>query len=83
MADPIIRYVVTHIDLKTKLRTLAHPCQGRHTYATAEEAQAWIAAAMEANGEKRLRELFGFPLEVRPVECWPNHFDPKTCWFES
>lgn len=79
-APSVIRYVVTHVN-KDGMRTLAHAMQGRCTYATPEEAQAWIDAATKQNGE-RLKEFYGLPLEVRPVECYEGHHDPKTCWFD-
>jgi hypothetical protein len=79
---PVIRYVVTHLD-KEGRRVLAHPRQGRHTYATPGEAQAWIDAALKNNSESTLRSVFGFPLEVRPVECFPGHFDPMTMYFDD
>lgn len=80
MADEVIRYVVTH--LADGVRTLAHACQGRYTYATPEEAQAWIDAAMKNNTEARLKQFYGLPLEVRPCKCWPGHFDPKGIYFD-
>lgn len=75
------RYVVTQLG-KHGLRTLAHAAQGRYTYATPEEAQAWIDAAIAANGIERLADLYGLPIEVRACECWPGHFDPKGVYFE-
>lgn len=77
----VTRYVVTHIG-DDGMRTLAHAQQGRCTYATAAEAQAWIDAALRNNSMSTLRSLYGFPLEVRPCECWPNHHDPMGVYFE-
>lgn len=76
-----IRYVVTHIG-KYGQRTLAHAAQGRHTYATPEEAQRWIDEATAANGA-RLADFYGLPLEVRAVACWPDHYDPKQTIFDQ
>lgn len=73
------RFVVTHLS-KTGMRTLAHAAQGRHTYASREEAQTWIDAAQDQNGA-RLAELFGLPLQVRGCACYPVHFDPVSVWF--
>lgn len=77
----VTRYVVTHIGKHG--RTLAHACQGRCTYATPEEARAWIDAALKNNSMDTLRSAYGFPLEVRPVRCWPGHFDPTRIYFEE
>lgn len=77
----VVRYVVTHVN-KDGMRTLAKAMQGRYTYATPEEAQQWIDQAIAANGD-RLAEFYGLPLQVRPVECYPVHFDPMTCWFDD
>lgn len=75
------RYVVTHVG-KDGQRTLAHAMQGQHTYATRREAADWIASAFIVNGAERLQQFYGLPLEIREVECWPGHLDPKTCWFD-
>lgn len=77
----MVRYVVTHIG-RDDLRTLAHERSGECTYATPEEAQAWIDAAMRVNSMDKLRSLFGLPLEVRPVPCWPGHLGPMTIYPE-
>jgi hypothetical protein len=79
MEGTVTRYVVTHRG-KDGIRTLAHACQGRCTYSTPQEAQAWIDAAIADNGEARLAEFFGLPLLVCPVECWPGHHDPVTIY---
>jgi len=78
----VIRYVVTHIG-RDGMRTLAMPQQGRFTYASAAEAQAWIDAAMEAQSIETMRALYGLPLEVRACPCWPGHFDPKQIYFDD
>ena len=78
---PVLRYVITHIN-KGGMRTLISPAQGRYTYLTAEEAQTQINAIMENNSRDTILSLFGLPLEVRFVECWAGHFDPKACWFD-
>jgi hypothetical protein len=76
----VMRYVVTQLN-EFGYRTFAHARQGRHTYATFDEAEAWIKAAHAQNGE-RLAEFYGLPLEVRACECWPEHFDPMGIIFE-
>jgi hypothetical protein len=80
--DAPIRYVITHLDKKAGMRTLAEPMQGRFTYETAEQAQAQLDAIMAGNNKEKLESLFGLPLEVRPVPCWPGHFDPMVCWLD-
>lgn len=78
----VTRYVVTIVD-KTGTRTLAFAAQGRNTYATPELAQAWIEACKANNHPESLKRFFAYPesLEVRPVECYPGHFDPMTRYF--
>ena len=75
------RYVVTHLN-RQGMRTLADPQQGRYTYQTPEQAQARLDAILTNDSKKTLDQTFGFPLEVRPVECWPVHFDPKGVYFD-
>lgn len=79
--EPVIRYVPTHIN-REGMRTLATPCQGRHTYATPEEAQAWIDAVIGANPPEVIARHYGAPIEVRPCPCWPVHFDPVGIYFD-
>ena len=84
MTDHVIRYVVTHIN-KDGMRTLCGPAQGRLTKETAEEAQALLDAIMKNNrmeGEL-LAGVYGLPLEVRPVKCYPGHFDPMSVYFDT
>lgn len=78
----VIRYVVTHVG-RDGTRTLAHACQGRNTWATREEAQDVLNSMTRNNSVETLRQLFGLPLEVRPCECWPVHFDPMGIYFEE
>lgn len=76
------RYVVTHIG-KDGLRTLACAAQGRNTFETAAEARAHLSAMVRNNDPRMLAKLYGFPLQVRAVECWPGHFDPKGVYFDD
>lgn len=83
MTDHIIRYVVTHID-EDGMRTLCGPAQGRLTNAAPEEAQVLLDNIiknnrLEMNG--RIGGVYGLPLEVRPVKCYPGHFDPMQKFF--
>ena len=85
MADSVTRFVVTHINPAGE-RVLTLPRQGRYTYVTPEEAQRVMAAILNvgANGND-IPGVYGAQavgtFEVRPVPCYPGHFDPKTRWF--
>lgn len=81
--ETVRRFVVTHLSKKWGMRTLAHSQQGRYTYATEADAQAWIDEATARNTPERLKEFYGLPLEVRPCECYPVHFDPVGVWFDT
>lgn len=83
MSDHVIRYVVTHID-KNGMRTLCGPAQGRLTKETREEAQE-LLDNMTRNNQMQgelLAGVYGLPLEVRPVKCYPGHFDPMGVFFD-
>lgn len=82
--EPVIRYVPTYVN-KDGMRTLMRAAQGRETFATAEEAQEWLTEVLINTPPAKIKEIYGenaYPLEVRPVECWPGHHDPKTVWFD-
>lgn len=81
MVDSVTRYVVTHVN-KDGMRTLIGPAQGRHTYATREEAKQALLSILANNSTSRLKEVYGFPLEVRACPCYPGHFDPQNVWFD-
>jgi hypothetical protein len=84
MTEHVIRYVVTHIG-KHGMRTLCGPAQGRFTKETAEAAQSLLEDMMKNNrmeGEL-LAGVYGLPLEVRPVKCYPGHFDPMGIYFDT
>ena len=84
-APHVTRYVATYIN-RDRMRTLVSPGQGRFTYATRGEAQAWLEAFMFANSWERIAEIFGpqsvRTFEVRPCRCWAGHFDPVGVWFD-
>jgi hypothetical protein len=84
MPEHVIRYVVTHID-KNGMRTLCGAAQGRFTQATPEEAQQHLDAMLQNNRIEgdRLAGVYGLPLEVRPVKCYPRHFDPMGIYFDN
>ena len=75
--DTVRRYVLTHSSKVGLGRVLMYPCQSRYTYLTRDEAEAELRNVLANNSEHSLKELFGFPLEVREVDCWP-HGDPKS-----
>ena len=81
----VTRYVATYIN-KDGMRALMSAMQGRNTFATPEDAQRWIDAVY-TNGNNSadvLRSVWGEnpQCEVRPVECYPVHHDPITCYFD-
>ncbi len=80
----VTRFVGTYVN-KDGERTLMTPSQGRHTYATAEEAQAWVDAVTANNSASTVRQVWGDNprFEVRPCPCYPVHFDPQNVWFEE
>ena len=80
-SDEVIRYVLTYIGADG-MRTLAEPMQGRYTFATELEAQGSLDTLLAANSIDQIRSIWGARFEVRPVECWPGHFDPNTRWFD-
>lgn len=69
----VMRFIVAH----NNGTEFAHARQGRYTYDTAEQAQAWIDAAMQNNSASTLNSVFKLPLSVAQCKCWPGHFDPK------
>lgn len=85
MHSSVTRYVLTYVNREGQ-RTLMLPAQGRRTFATAAEAQAYLSAILntETNSAETLRSVWGDNprCEVRPVECWPVHHDPKAVWFD-
>lgn len=86
MKDTVTRYVATYI-AKDGMRTLMQAMQGRNTYATPEQAQARIDAIYTNgnNSASMLASIWGEnpQCEVRPVECYPGHYDPITCYFDT
>jgi len=80
--DSVIRYVITHVSDKDQLRTLTQSCQGRDTYPTREEAERLMGLYVANGLDKVLSCAELATLEVRPCECWPNHFDPMGIYFD-
>jgi hypothetical protein len=84
MADSVTRYVPTYVN-RDGQRTLMCPAQGRHTFAEREVAQGWLDAVAKNSAPTTLEQVFGPnpQFEVRPCECWPDHFDPKSIYFDA
>lgn len=78
----VIRFVITHVN-REGMRTLTEGVQGRYTYATREEAQERLEAFRPSYAAQPEIGVPAETMEVRPVACWPGHFDPKTCWFDD
>ena len=81
--ESVIRFVPTYVN-KDGMRTLMRSAQGRFTYETEAEAQAWIDAVTTNNGGNAIREAWGDnpQFAVRPCPCYPVHFDPQGVWFD-
>lgn len=81
--ESVTRHVGTYIN-KDGMRTLMGPAQGRNTFATAADAQAWVDAVSKNNSADTLRQVWGDDprFEVRECPCYPNHFDPQTVYFD-
>lgn len=79
----VTRYVGTYVNQNGQ-RTLMTAAQGRNTFATREDAQAWVDAVTMHHGPFAARQIWGDDprFEVRPCPCYPVHFDPQTCWFD-
>lgn len=84
-AEGVTRYVATHIN-REGMRTLTCAQQGRHTFATQGECDAWLAAMIANNSRDTLAQIHGEQaigtFETRACECWPGHFDPKGRYFD-
>lgn len=79
----VTRYVVTYVN-SDGMRTLIGPAQGRNTFATEAEAQAYMRAVTSNNSAASIKQVWGSKprFAVRPCECWPVHFDPMSVYFE-
>ena len=83
--EHVVRFVVTYNRAHGGNRVLAHAQHGCCTYATPEQAQAWISAAQAANTPEQLRSVYGDvdTFQVRAAACWVDHHDPMGCWFDD
>jgi hypothetical protein len=81
--DYVIRYVPTYVD-KDGTRGLMRDARGSETFATREEAQAWLDALLAASTPEALRARWGTSprFDVRPCRCAPGHFAPREIYFE-
>jgi hypothetical protein len=84
--ETVTRYVLTFMPADGQ-RRLMDSMQGRYTYATPEEAQSRLDAIIDPahNSPRTIQGIWGKDprFEVRPVECYPGHFDPITCYFDD
>lgn len=82
---PVRRYTVTHVNPQG-MRRLSFSMQGRYTWATPEEAEEQLRLLLDFNSVDRLVSAYGpqaiGTFEVRPVSCYPGHFDPLGMWFD-
>jgi hypothetical protein len=86
--ESVTRYVVTHVNTKGERVMTAHARQGRFTHATPEEAEAELKAILNVEvNQNDIPGVFGEQavgtFEVRPVPCYPGHFDPQTCYYDK
>lgn len=80
------RYVITYVNRQGQ-REIFGPAQGRNTFEAISEAEARLDAIKSVNTTSTLASVVGgidaiATMEVREVECWPNHFDPKGRYFD-
>ena len=79
------RWIIVHHD-RHGCCSMAESCQGRYTYATADEARKRLTDIMRNNSEEQIASVFGKQaigtFGVRGVNCWPGHNDPVACVFE-
>jgi len=79
------RYVITHVDRDGE-RRMTHAMQGRFTFSTPKQAEELLDALIAQSPANRIAEAYGEQavntFEVRPVECYEGHHDPKTMWFD-
>jgi hypothetical protein len=82
----VTRYIVTHVNTDGERVMSAPARQGRFTYATPEGAEEQMVA-MLTNPTNDIAGVFGKQavgtFAVRPIECWPIHFDPKSIFIEG
>lgn len=82
----VTRYVVTHVN-REGMRTLSFAMQGRYTAATRAEAVRDLHNLQTNNTRERLDGVYGEQafdsFEVRAAECYDDHHDPMTCWFDD
>jgi hypothetical protein len=75
-----MRWVVTHVGASG--RTMTFPCQGRHAFATREEAERQLRL-FEPGLREKVIGAAADTLEVREVECWTMDGDPKRVYFDE
>jgi len=79
----VTRYVLTCVWNPGEGRQLFEAMQGRFTHGEREACEERRASFLENGSLASHYPHAAETLEVRPVQCWPGHFDPITRWFES
>jgi hypothetical protein len=83
-AAHVMRWVPTYVRRHNE-RRLMRTNRGSDTFATKEESDAWIKAAIENNEPWRIKDVWGdaHQFESRECPCWPEHFDPRKSFFDE
>jgi hypothetical protein len=81
--DSVTRYVPTYLD-KDGTRVLMRAAEGSATFATREEAQAWLDAILAESSAEQIHADWGVNprFDVRPCRCSADGFDPQEIYFE-
>jgi hypothetical protein len=85
-AKTVTRYAITHLNGFGD-RTIIGPNQRRHFFDTQDDAEVGLANLLQNNSQTTLDNLYGFPLEIRPVECIimadGREGDAVSVWFDK
>lgn len=84
--ESVTRYVVTHVGTKG-VRCMTHAQQGRNTHEThGGAARAMVDLLNVEVNQNDIPGIYGEQaegtFEIRPVACYPGHFDPQTRYFD-
>ena len=81
--DLVIRFAPTYVD-KDGTRTLMRADGDTATFASREEAQAWLDAMLQAIGPARTRARWGSNprFDVRTCRCRSSDLVPQEIYFE-
>lgn len=85
MNKAIMRFAITNVN-DIGLRGLTCGMQGRFTYGTRDEAQAWLDEFLTNNCRCRIEDMYGAKalgtFRVDEVECYSGHHDPVSCYVD-